>query len=70
MDDKLFKHCHACGQELHDFPFTVGDKVRHMNGVEGVVDKIGSSVHVQFPEYRGQYDAGWFKTYPAGLTKI
>lgn len=70
MPDELIKHCPTCGQRLFGFPFVVGDKVRHMNGKEGVVDQIGASVGVKFDGYHGTYDRDWFKAYPDGLTKI
>lgn len=57
------KICPTCHQQVPDYPFRVGDKVRHDNGNVGTVDHVGASVDVQFDGYRGSFDHGWFKAY-------
>jgi len=70
MSYQIVKHCPTCGKAFFEFQFADGDRVRHMNGKEGVVDRVGDTVDVQFDGYRGSYDREWFKAYPNGLTKI
>ena len=66
--DEPTKVCEACRQMIPDYPFKVGDKVRHMSGSEGIVDRVDKAVHVQFDGYRGEFDHIWFSAYR--LTKI
>lgn len=61
--DSPIKICETCGQTVPDYPFKVGDRVRHMSGDTGVVDRIGKCVEVQFDGFRGTYDRVWFKAY-------
>lgn len=74
MVEHLNSQCPTCGQDVPDYPFKVGERVRHFQGYEGTVEKVGFAVHVRFdPEEKagiGMYDAAWFKAWPTGLTKI
>lgn len=68
--------CPTCGRNMDTLPeFRVGDKVRHMNGGQGVVTDVGplrgeDCVVVDFGKWKGAYDAFWFRSHPTGLTKV
>lgn len=64
--------CPTCDAQVPDYPFAVGDRVQHMSGKEGTVERMGQSMTVLFEDNsRGIYDRLWFRVHPVNaLVKI